>query len=133
MSAATATLAGRTAATTLMVDACTISAPDVQGPLDEATGLYTPVPGASRYIGACRVKVDATQGHQVDAAQRLISQRSYVVSVPMTVLTVAVNDVVRVTASVLDPALAGTRLRVVDVPKGSHLTARRLTCQESTS
>jgi hypothetical protein len=116
-----------------MMDACTINAPDADGVLDESTGQYTPAPGAQRYAGPCRVKVDATQDHQVDAAERMISQRSYVVSVPMSVVGVEVNDVVRVTASVLDPALATTRMRVVDVAKGSHLTARRLVCEEVTS
>jgi hypothetical protein len=133
MTAGSTTLAGRTAAAALMVDACTVSAPDTTGTLNESTGAYTPVAGAVHYTGACRVKVQPTQDHAIDAGERVILARLYIVSLPMSATTVLVDDVLRVTASALDAALAGTRMRVVDVPKGSHLTARRLICQELTS
>lgn len=133
MSAAGATLAGRSAAEQLMVDACTISAPDTDGLLNETTGQYTPVAGTQRYAGRCRVKVATTQDSQTTAGERIVSLRTYVVSVPMLVTSIKVDDVVRVTSSVMDAALSGTRMRVVDVAKGTHLTARRLICEETTS
>lgn len=133
MTAAAAVLAGRRAAAALMVDACTINAPDVPGALNETTGQYTPVAGAEKYTGQCRVKPNATQDHEANAGERIILQRTFIVSVPMTVSTVWPNDVVRVTACTLDPALVGARLRVVDVAKGSYLTARRLVCEEETT
>ena len=133
MSAAGTTLAGRSAAEQLMVDACTISAPDTDGLLNETTGQYTPVAGTQRYAGRCRVKVAATQDSQATAGERIVSLRTYVVSLPMLVTSIKVDDVVRVTGSAMDAALSGTRMRVVDVAKGTHLTARRLICEETTS
>ena len=131
MSAATAAARGQAAAARLMTDTCTLSAPDVEGVLDEQTGQYTTAPGAQRYSGRCRVRPADSQERVVEAGERPVSLRTYVVSVPVTVTGVEVGDVVRVTASVLDPDLAGVRLRVVDVPKGTHLTARRLICEEA--
>lgn len=130
MTAATATEAGRVAAEALMVDACVIADADADGELDEDTGVYVPTPGASRYTGPCRVRVQSVQDSSVEAAERVVVLRSYIVSVPMSVDDAQVNDVVTITASVLDSSLPGTRLRVQDVPKGTHLTARRLVCEE---
>jgi hypothetical protein len=130
MSASCLTVAGRRAAAALMVDACTISRPDAEGALNETTGQRTPSAGAQVYAGSCRVKVQATADRVVEAAERPVSLRTYDVSVPITVTDVHVDDVLRITASVLDQALVGLRLRVVDVAKGTHLTARRLVCEE---
>lgn len=116
-----------------MVDACTVSGPDTTGVLDETTGQYTTASGASRYTGPCRVKVQATQDRATSAGERVIMLRTFIVSLPITAVTVKVDDVVRITASVLDSALVGTRMRVVDVAKGTGLTARRLVAEEVTS
>jgi hypothetical protein len=131
MSAAVAVTEGRVAAEALMVDTCTVSAPDTAGAFNEATGQYEPTAGAQKYAGKCRVRPPNVQDRTVEAGDRVVSLRSYVVSLPLTATVFAVDDVVRITASVLDPALVGARLRVTDVAKGTHLTARRLVCEEA--
>lgn len=130
MSAEATTLAGRAAAEALMVDACTIADASTLGPIDEDTSEYAVVPGTERYDGPCRIRVQAVQDSGVEAGERIIVLRSYIVSVPMSVDDVEVNDVVIITDSVLDSSLPGTVLRVQDIPRGTHLTARRLVCEE---
>jgi hypothetical protein len=128
VSAAGTALAGRQLAASLMTDACTIGRPAGQV-VDPDTGAVTDTT-TPVYIGACRVKPTAVQSGESAAGERVIIMRSYVVTVPMAVAGVRVGDVVTVTACPLDPALAGTVLRVRDIAKGSQITARRIVCEE---
>lgn len=123
--------AGRQAAQARMTDTCTISGPDQDGALNESTGRYDPAPGSELYAGPCRIRPTPDQDRVVEAGERPVSLRTYLVSVPIGDHGFDVDNVVRVTTCPLDPALVGVRLRVVDVPKGSHLTARRLLCEEA--
>jgi hypothetical protein len=112
-----------------MVDTCTITDGATQQVYDPATDAYITPPGATRYTGPCKVTARDNADRQVEAGAETVSLWPVVVSVPMSVTTVQVDDVVTVTASQLDPALAGARFRVRQVPTGSLLTARRLGCE----
>lgn len=129
MTATSATLAGRAAAEALMADSCVITAANATQVYDEATDTYITPAGAVRYSGACRVKPRDNSDRQVEAGAETVSLWPYVVSVPMSVTTVENDDVITITACPLDPSLVGVVLRVRQVLAGSHLTARRLSCE----
>lgn len=129
MTATEATLAGRAAAEALMQDACTINRPDTTGVLDEDTLQYVTTAGAEVYEGPCRVKPRDNEDRVVHAGEQPVSLWPYIVSVPMSVTAVALDDLVTITGSDLDPALVGLVLRVRQVLAGTHLTARRLGCE----
>lgn len=129
MTAANATLAGRAAAEALMVDACTVTAQPAAQVYDPATDTYTTPAGTLRYTGPCKVKPRDNDDQVVDAGGQTVSLWPYVISVPMTVTDVDLNDVVTVTASLLEPAFVGRSFRVRQVLQGSFLTARRLSCE----
>lgn len=129
MTATSAVLQGRAAAESLMVDTCTITAGAATEVYDEATDTYVTPAGAVRYSGACRVKPRPHADRVVEAGAETVSLWPYLVSVPMGVTGVELDDNVIVTACALDPSLVGTRLRVRQVQQGSHLTARRLSCE----
>jgi hypothetical protein len=129
MTAISATRRGRRAADRLMTDTCTIAEGDQV--YDPVTDSYVPADGATRYAGACTVTARDNADRQVEAGAETVSLWPIIVSVPMSVTTVQVDDVVTVTESRLDAALVGARFRVRQVPTGSFLTARRLGCEES--
>lgn len=128
MTAASATIAGRRAALARMVDACTITAAGTQT-YDAATDTWTSGAATTVYTGACRVSIADTNDREGVAGVDPVSERDYVVSVPMTVTGAAVDQTVTITASALDPALVGLTLRVIGVARGTNLTARRLNCE----
>lgn len=114
-----------------MVDACTITRPSGTSTFNPTTGQSTPGSPTAVYTGACRVKPRDNADRVVQFGQEAVSFWPYLVSVPMSVTGIALDDVVTVTASALDPALVGLVLRVREVLSGSHLTARRLSCEEN--
>lgn len=128
MTAALATLAGRAAASRLMVDTCTITRGPGAETFDPATGEYVTSAPVTLYTGPCRVKA-AGVDVVTQAPGQADSLLPFEVSVPITAVAFAVDDVVTITASQLDPALVGLVLRVTLIPAGSHLTARRLGCE----
>jgi hypothetical protein len=124
------TLGGRRAAERLMTDACTITRAAGAPVFDEATGTYTTPTPTTLYSGKCRVKTYRQNNDRVvDFGGEPVSLWPFSVSVPVEVTGLEVDDIVTVTASVLDPDVVGTRLRVRDVVKGSQITARRLGCE----
>lgn len=131
MTAAASALAGRTAALALMVDTCTITRVTPGTVFNEATGQYDAATVTTIYTGACRVKPRDNADRVVQYGQEAVSFWPFIVSVPMTVTTVDLDDLVTITASSLDPALVGLVLRVREVLSGSHLTARRMSCESN--
>lgn len=125
MTASSAVRAGRAAAARLMVDTCTVTRPGA-ATLNETTGVVTRAT-TTVYTGACRVKPDAAPSES-QSGEREVVVRRFIVSIPTSETDVAVDDVVTVTASELDPALVGATLTVAGVIVGSHVTARRLVC-----
>jgi hypothetical protein len=131
MSAISTTMQGRAAAEALMTDACVVRR--VTGRVLDQTSLEYVDTTAVVYSGACRVRAQNVQDSEAEAGERTVTLRGYVVSVPVVASGVHVNDVAEVTASVLDPELPGTLLRVLGPAKGSTITARRFRCEEVTS
>jgi hypothetical protein len=131
VSAPGTTLAGRKAIERIMADACSIATPGSGEPvLDPNTGQLTYPGSTAGYTGKCRIRPVSESA--VAAGERLIVLTRYVVSIPMSA-DAKVDDRVTVTSSVLDPSLAGRVFRVVGVARGTHVTARRLDCEEETT
>lgn len=129
MSATGATLAGRRAAEGLMTDTCTITRGGGDRVFDPPTGEYVTTAGAQLYSGRCRVRPRDNADQVVEAGGQTVSLFPYVVSLPVSAVPFAVDDLVTVTDSRLDPALVGVLLRVRQVNVGSQVTARRLGCE----
>lgn len=141
MSLADTVAEGRAAAEELMTDACVITrggtgepvydpATDTtSAPADDTVYDDPDTPGAG---GICRAKPADTVDLAQDAGEAVVGARRYVVSIPLAATAPRRNDFVLMTASLLDPALPGTRFRVLGAAKGSQLTARRLACEEVT-
>ena len=117
-----------------MTDTCTISRAGAGDPTyDPATDSYTYPTADEIYVGKCRVKPADTVDLAEEAGETVVGARRYVVSVPTSTTTVQRNDVLEVTASVLDSGLVGTKFRVLGALKGSQVTARRLACEETSA
>jgi hypothetical protein len=113
-----------------MFDACIITRASTNAPvLNETTGAYTAAAATTLYTGACRVKPRDNADQVVDAGGQAVSLFPYVVSVPVSAVAYAVDDIVTITASALDPAMIGLSLRVRQPNLGSQVTARRLGCE----
>ena len=130
MSAVTATLAGRRAAERNMVDACLIRHRTGES-TDPDTGVVTPT-YSTVYAGKCRVQQRALVSQGAETGQAHVFQVPYELQLPMSVTGVAVEDVVTVTASVLDPELVGRLFWIRGLGGASHKTARRLPIEEVT-
>lgn len=133
MSAVSALRRGRAAAERLMVDTCAIQHRTGEV-TDPETGVVTPT-YTTVYTGKCRVqrRSDAGSASQADVGEAALLIGHLEVHVPMAVTAVVADDVVTITASVLDPALVGAVYKVRAVPEKSFQTARRLAVIEVTS
>lgn len=133
MSAESAVLAGRTAAESLMVDACIIDRPIGEPVLNETTGqmetTYTPV-----YTGKCRVQQVGTQAANPNAGEHQFVILGLILQLPIDATVYNPGDRVRLTAAALDPALvdtlAGREITVSSLIHQTHATKRRLVCDE---
>jgi hypothetical protein len=124
-----ALLGGRALAEARMTDECTIASQTAQ-PFNATTGDY-PAPTTSSITTACYVRRETPTERQVEAGDRAVALRRYIVSVPVSVVGVLPLDVVTITASG-DPDLLDAVLVVRDVAQGTHVTARRLGCEVGT-
>ena len=113
-----------------MVDTLELRGPDVRGSLDPATGQYQTTPGPLKYSGPGKVQTTDTIGNAADAAERVVMVTRFGAHLPMSAPAAAVDDVITVTASVLDQQLVGRRFRVVSLVHKSLMTARRLSVEE---
>lgn len=129
MSALSAVLRGRALAESLMVDACTITRRDGTSTTNPTTGAVTPNV-TTVYTGKCRVQNRAPRTQDPAAGEAVWVEHLLELQLPMSVTGVRTGDVATITASVLDPDLAGRRLRVSVPVHKSHATARRLPCVE---
>jgi hypothetical protein len=120
--------AGRTAAESLMQDACTITRVTGQT-LNDTTGAWTDTV-TTVYTGKCRLQVRA----QAVAALPQAGEREVVafmaeLQLPMSAVP-QVGDKATITASTHDAALVGRVFRVRELMHKTHLTARRTIVQE---
>ena len=134
MSAITSIIRGRQAAINLMIDACTIKRLTSQV-TDAQTGQVTPT-FATLYTGICRIQ--RVRGQRLGSAHEALvaGAQHYVqplaVHVPITVTGIQVQDIVTVTASVMDADLVGRQFWVQVLPPKSLTTAHRYGLQEVT-
>lgn len=102
------------------------------GVTTDADGNVTATFGAPIYSGRCKVQSRATVPQADEVGGRAASTVRIEIHLPVKgTETVAVGDVVDMTAAKLDAALVGKRFRVVTVPEKSYATARRLLCEET--
>lgn len=132
MSARSITLRGRTTSERNMVDACTITRPAGAPVWDDATGTYTQAPPTTVYTGKCRVQMPQAQNRNPAAGDVEWTVQAFEVQVPMSAVGVHVDDTVTVTASDLDSDLVGRVFKVVSLAHKTHMTSRRLACDEVT-
>lgn len=129
MQPAAAAAAGRRRAEELMADTCQIF---VLGDpvLDPVTGDNTR-PETLTYAGKCRARpvLSTGDGRSVDVGRASETLLKHLVSIPHIADDVAANQHVRITASA-DPSLIGLELVVRGIARGTHITARRLVCEE---
>jgi hypothetical protein len=135
MSAESTILRGRAAAIRLMIDACTIKRLSGQ-----STNLQTAVVTdtyTTLYSGKCRIqrvrgqRLGSAHPAIIGAAQ--IYQQPLAVHVPVTVLGIILQDIVTVTASLMEPDLVGRSFWVQVLPPKTLTTAHRYGLQEVTS
>lgn len=128
MSAASITLAGRAAALKIMVDTCTITRKT-----GTATDLQTGVVSSTTetiYAGRCRVQQHGRLSRPTTVAEAYVFQTAYELQLPMTAVDIAINDVVVVNTSVLDPDLTGRNYWVRELAAKTHGTSRRIGIEE---
>lgn len=116
-----------------MRDQCVITRSSTeQGVLDPVTGLYTEPPPSEIYAGRCKVTRQNLAPGNPQAGERSFTVEVVEVHVPMAVTGVDVDDMVKLTVSLLDPALVDRGFTVAGDPGKSYATARRLRCEEVT-
>lgn len=128
MTARSVTLLGQRAAAALREDVGELRRPGPLGTPDVVTGVVTPSHTVV-YAGPGRVKpMGRVTAGGVDSGEARDSQLMFIVSLPITVTDARPGDL-WVTTSSADPEVASRVLRVVEVEAGTHITARRLTCE----
>jgi len=130
----TVTAEGRIAAEMRMLDACTITRSGGADTFNPTTGVYTTPAGSAVYTGKCEVQVsDGLNARDTEVGGQEITLTRLTVKVPMSVEDVQVDDVVTITASLLDPDLVGQTFRVIEGFAKSFATARRLQVERTTA
>lgn len=134
MSAEKTVLRGRIAAIRLMVDACTIKRLSGQvtnlqtgAVIDSYTTLYSGICRIQRVRGQ---RLGSAHPAIIGAAQ--IYQQPLAVHVPVTVGGIILQDIVTVTASLMEPDLIGRQFWVQVLPPKTFTTAHRYGLQEVT-
>lgn len=128
MIAEAALLRGRTAAESLMVDACTIVRMGTPQ-LDENTGQFV-TPESPVYSGKCKVQSKDASTATPEAGEASFTVVSRQVHIPANAADVLDGDVVTITASLLNVFTVGKRYRVEGFTPDSFDTAFRLPVKE---
>jgi hypothetical protein len=112
-----------------MTDMCVVGVETPGDVLNEETGQYEPSFTAT-YTGSCRFKAGTTAAGEIDAAGQLLVEKDAVLKLPVTTSGGVKKDmVVKITASLTDPALVGTTARIKGPAVGSYTTARRFSVE----
>lgn len=131
MSRESVTLRGRVSAEQGMVDACTIQR--VTGTsTNDTTGAVTPT-YSTVYSGKCRIQQTVPVSKPADIGQAQVWLQRLTLQVPIAVTGINSDDLVTVTASALDPDLVGRTFHVRELGHKTHMTARRVQLEETTS
>lgn len=125
-----AVAAGRAAAESLMVDACTIRRKTGET-TDTDTAQVTPT-YSTIYSGKCRFQQRDTGVREQNVAEQVNRMLRVELHLPMAVIGLKVADVVTCTASVRDPDLPGREFLIRDLFHKTDATARRIRLEEFT-
>jgi len=118
----------RTQAESLMIDECTVTRPG-DPVTDPETGNVTP--GSTLvYTGPCKVQQTISQASNPSAGGHQFTVQDVRWDTPVTAGPFLVDDVVTITASVMDPQLVGREMRVVELFHKSFATAQRTRVEE---
>lgn len=125
MSATSATMRGRARAESLMLDACTITR-TTGSSADPEIGTITPTTGTI-YTGKCKVQqsAPATGPTVVGEAEVFVGQLQLHLPVSTATAAVAPDDLVTISACVLDTSLVGKTFKLRGPAHKSYATARR--------
>ena len=82
------------------------------------------------YSGVCKVQQTITQASSPSAGGHQFTLQDSRVDFPVSAGPLAVDDVVTLTASVLDPQLVGHSFRVIELFHKSYATAQRTRVSE---
>ncbi|GAA0738792.1 hypothetical protein Drose_04170 [Dactylosporangium roseum] len=118
-----ALLRGRAAAESLMQDTCTVQHQTGET-TDPETGVVT-YTHVVVYSGKCKIQQAAPATNPTNVGEAAVFVGQLVLHLPMSVTGVQPDDLVTITASVLDPDLAGRTFRLRGPVHKSYLTARR--------
>lgn len=114
-----------------MTDACTIRAPGgTVGEFDSTTGTRPITPSAAHYTGPCRVMDTRAAGSDDVGGDQQVTTQPYLVELPLSVTTAAIEHVVTITAS-QDPWLVGRELTVTRVRGLTYASSRVLVCTDN--
>ena len=113
-----------------MLDVCTVERPgelvtDAEGNVSPDLSLV--------YEGACKVQQTITQASNPSAGGHQFTLQDSRVDFPVSAGPLAVDDVVTLVASVLDPQLVGRSFRVTELFHKSYATAQRTRVEEITA
>ena len=133
MSAAAALLEGRRQAEALMIDECTITRGTGEPVIDPTTGAVTDGPGEVIYSGKCKVQSKDSATASPDSAGHSFVLVSRQVHIPANAADVEDDDVVEITASLLNTFGVGKKYRVEGFTPDTFDTAARLPVKEMTS
>lgn len=119
----------RDAAESIMTDTCQVgfvSSDEVLNPETlELEYVFTPV-----YDGPCRFKAGNVQASDVESSTQLLVSQLATLSLPIGTSADVRNGMeVRVTASLTDPALPGTRATIKAPFRSAYATARRFAAE----
>jgi hypothetical protein len=120
----------RAQAESLMIDACTINRPG-SAVTDPETGVVSNT-ATLVYSGKCKVQSKDSATSTPEAGESVFIVVSRQVHIPAGVADVRNNDVITVTASVLNPFGVGRRYRVEGFTPDSFDTAARIPVKEIT-
>lgn len=111
-----------------MVDACTVGRPG-EPVLNEGTGVLSPSL-APVYSGACKFQATISSAANPVSGEHRFTVQDLRFDLPVSAGPLAVNDLVTVTASLLDPQLVGRVYRVAELFHKSFATAQRSRVEE---
>lgn len=128
MSAVDAVRAGRVEAEALMLDSCTVHRPG-EPVTDPASGVVTPS-SSLVYEGKCKIQQTIAVASNPTAGGHKYTVQDTRWDTPVSAGPFQLDDVVTVTAAVLDPFLAGRVFRVAELFHKSAATAQRTRVEE---
>jgi len=114
-----------------MIDACTVTRPG-ESVTDPDTGEVTPS-STPVYSGPCKVQQTISQASNPTAGNHAFTVQDSRVDFPVSAGPLAVDDVVTITASELDPQLVGSVLKIEELFHKSYATAQRTRVSEVTA